>query len=161
MAIKKQLRAGIVYNPLTKELFSAQIGKGAYKNGFPIHVSSTTGSYLSALLFTILILSLIRINEEADSFQNLDMCTNLIPKLLKIFSFSSSIPAISQFCFFNLFFHLFIFCRKFSNRLFVVFFVFFEITGYYWYLLLHFRKIHLSTIGCESAPLSALIFKIF
>uniref|UniRef100_F1LC83 Inositol-1-monophosphatase n=1 Tax=Ascaris suum TaxID=6253 RepID=F1LC83_ASCSU len=41
LAVKKQLRAGIVYNPITKELFQAQTGKGAFKNGFPIHVSST------------------------------------------------------------------------------------------------------------------------
>uniref|UniRef100_A0A914DBP2 Inositol-1-monophosphatase n=1 Tax=Acrobeloides nanus TaxID=290746 RepID=A0A914DBP2_9BILA len=41
LAIKKQLRAGIVYNPITRELFSAQKGKGAFKNGFPIHVSKT------------------------------------------------------------------------------------------------------------------------
>lgn len=43
LAIKKQLRAGIVYNPITRELFSAQIGKGAFKNGFPIRVSKTEG----------------------------------------------------------------------------------------------------------------------
>lgn len=43
LAVKKQLRAGIVYNPITKELFQAQTGKGAFKNGFPIHVSSTKG----------------------------------------------------------------------------------------------------------------------
>jgi len=41
LAIDKQLRAGIVYNPITNELFSAQEGRGALKNGFPIHVSST------------------------------------------------------------------------------------------------------------------------
>jgi len=41
LTIKKQLRAGIVYNPITDELFTAQAGKGAFKNGFPIHVSST------------------------------------------------------------------------------------------------------------------------
>jgi myo-inositol-1(or 4)-monophosphatase len=39
LAIKKQLRAGIVYNPITNELFTAQVGKGAFKNGLPIHVS--------------------------------------------------------------------------------------------------------------------------
>ncbi|KAH7728652.1 Inositol-1 [Aphelenchoides avenae] len=41
LAVKKQLRAGIVYNPITYELFTAQAGKGAFKNGFPIHVSKT------------------------------------------------------------------------------------------------------------------------
>lgn len=40
LAIKKQLRVGIVYNPITEELYTALAGKGAYKNGFPIHVSS-------------------------------------------------------------------------------------------------------------------------
>ena len=41
LAINKELRAGIVYNPITNELFAAQAGKGATKNGFPIHVSKT------------------------------------------------------------------------------------------------------------------------
>jgi len=35
------LRAGIVYNPITDELWTAQVGHGAFKNGFPIRVSST------------------------------------------------------------------------------------------------------------------------
>lgn len=43
LSIKKQLRAGIVYNPITHELFVAQVGRGAYKNGFRIHVSKNTG----------------------------------------------------------------------------------------------------------------------
>ncbi|EYC12847.1 hypothetical protein Y032_0045g1120 [Ancylostoma ceylanicum] len=42
LAINKELRAGIVYNPITRELYLAQVGCGAFKNGFPIHVSSTT-----------------------------------------------------------------------------------------------------------------------
>ncbi|KAK6726252.1 hypothetical protein RB195_004524 [Necator americanus] len=42
LAINKQLRAGIVYNPVTRELYLAQVGCGAFKNGFPIHVSTTT-----------------------------------------------------------------------------------------------------------------------
>uniref|UniRef100_A0A1I7Y9R8 Inositol-1-monophosphatase n=1 Tax=Steinernema glaseri TaxID=37863 RepID=A0A1I7Y9R8_9BILA len=41
LAIKKELRAGIVYNPITNELFSAQVGRGAFRNGFPIKVSQT------------------------------------------------------------------------------------------------------------------------
>ncbi|GMR54190.1 hypothetical protein PMAYCL1PPCAC_24385 [Pristionchus mayeri] len=41
LSIGRQLRAGIVYNPITRELFSAQVGRGAFKNGFPIHVSNT------------------------------------------------------------------------------------------------------------------------
>ncbi|CEF65667.1 Inositol monophosphatase family-containing protein [Strongyloides ratti] len=36
LAINKQVRAGIVYNPITNELWYAQHGKGAFKNGFPI-----------------------------------------------------------------------------------------------------------------------------
>ncbi|KAI1710157.1 inositol monophosphatase family domain-containing protein [Ditylenchus destructor] len=39
LAVKKKLRAGIIYNPISTELFSAQAGKGATKNGFPIRVS--------------------------------------------------------------------------------------------------------------------------
>ncbi|CAN86622.3 Inositol monophosphatase ttx-7 [Caenorhabditis elegans] len=39
LAIKKQIRAGIVYNPITNELYLAQLGKGAFKNGFPIRAS--------------------------------------------------------------------------------------------------------------------------
>lgn len=53
LAIKKELRAGIVYNPVTRELYHAQIGRGAFKNGFPIHVSNTTAlnrSLISASL---------------------------------------------------------------------------------------------------------------
>ncbi|TKR67045.1 hypothetical protein L596_023256 [Steinernema carpocapsae] len=41
LAIKKELRAGIVYNPITNELFTAQVGRGAFKNGFPIKSSQT------------------------------------------------------------------------------------------------------------------------
>lgn len=41
--IKKEPRIGIVYNPILNELYSARNGRGAYKNGFPIHVSGTTG----------------------------------------------------------------------------------------------------------------------
>ncbi|KJH52389.1 inositol monophosphatase family protein [Dictyocaulus viviparus] len=43
LAINKELRAGIVYNPVTRELYFAQAGCGAFKNGLPIHVSDTTG----------------------------------------------------------------------------------------------------------------------
>ncbi|XGW24461.1 hypothetical protein V3C99_006129 [Haemonchus contortus] len=42
LAINKELRAGIVYNPISRELYFAQVGCGAFKNGFPIHVSNTT-----------------------------------------------------------------------------------------------------------------------
>lgn len=46
LAVNKDLRAGIVYNPITDELFTAQKGKGAHKNGFPIHVSLTKGNFI-------------------------------------------------------------------------------------------------------------------
>ncbi|CAD5205692.1 unnamed protein product [Bursaphelenchus okinawaensis] len=42
LTINKELRAGIVYNPITEELFTALRGRGALKNGFPIHVSKTS-----------------------------------------------------------------------------------------------------------------------
>jgi myo-inositol-1(or 4)-monophosphatase len=43
LTIKKKLRAGIVFNPITDELWTAQAGRGAFKNGFPIRVSNTEG----------------------------------------------------------------------------------------------------------------------
>lgn len=43
LAINKQLELGIVYNPVRKQLFSAQRGKGAFLNNEPIHTSSTQG----------------------------------------------------------------------------------------------------------------------
>jgi len=42
LAINKELRAGIVFNPITNELYTARAGRGAYKNGFPIKASSVT-----------------------------------------------------------------------------------------------------------------------
>uniref|UniRef100_A0A1I7S1E2 Inositol-1-monophosphatase n=1 Tax=Bursaphelenchus xylophilus TaxID=6326 RepID=A0A1I7S1E2_BURXY len=42
LTINKEIRGGIVYNPITDELFTALKGRGALKNGFPIHVSKTT-----------------------------------------------------------------------------------------------------------------------
>uniref|UniRef100_A0A1I7YA06 Inositol-1-monophosphatase n=1 Tax=Steinernema glaseri TaxID=37863 RepID=A0A1I7YA06_9BILA len=53
LAIKKELRAGIVYNPITNELFSAQVGRGAFRNGFPIKVSQTEAVCKSVLLLQI------------------------------------------------------------------------------------------------------------
>ena len=50
LAVNKKLRAGIVYNPITNELFTAQAGKGALKNGFPIHVSKAEGRLFYFLL---------------------------------------------------------------------------------------------------------------
>lgn len=37
---KGQITFGVVYNPFSRELFSASRGQGAYLNGKPIHVSS-------------------------------------------------------------------------------------------------------------------------
>lgn len=39
---KGKLIVGVVYDPNRNELFSAELGKGAYLNGEPIHVSDTT-----------------------------------------------------------------------------------------------------------------------
>jgi myo-inositol-1(or 4)-monophosphatase len=36
------VQAGVVYNPITKELFAAERGRGATLNGKPIHVSTKT-----------------------------------------------------------------------------------------------------------------------
>uniref|UniRef100_A0A914CB37 Inositol-1-monophosphatase n=1 Tax=Acrobeloides nanus TaxID=290746 RepID=A0A914CB37_9BILA len=41
LVIEKQLKAGIVYNPISGDLYTAKHGKGAFKNGFPIRVSNT------------------------------------------------------------------------------------------------------------------------
>uniref|UniRef100_A0A914X146 Inositol-1-monophosphatase n=1 Tax=Plectus sambesii TaxID=2011161 RepID=A0A914X146_9BILA len=41
LAVKKELRMGIVYNPITNELYTARTGQGAFKNGFRIYVSKT------------------------------------------------------------------------------------------------------------------------
>lgn len=37
----KEIQLGVAYNPLLNELFTAQLGKGAFLNGKKIHVSST------------------------------------------------------------------------------------------------------------------------
>ncbi|XP_030387346.1 inositol monophosphatase ttx-7-like [Scaptodrosophila lebanonensis] len=42
LSIGKQLVSGIVFNPVTNELFSAWKGHGAYLNGQPIHVTKTS-----------------------------------------------------------------------------------------------------------------------
>jgi myo-inositol-1(or 4)-monophosphatase len=46
LVIEKQLKAGIVYNPISGDLYTAKHGKGAFKNGFPIHVSNTDGTFM-------------------------------------------------------------------------------------------------------------------
>jgi len=39
----KDLKVGIVYNPIMNQLFTAQKGKGAYLNNEKIYVSNTEG----------------------------------------------------------------------------------------------------------------------
>jgi len=51
--IQKKPRIGIVYNPILDELYSARVGRGAYKNGFPIHVSGTTELGKSIVMLTM------------------------------------------------------------------------------------------------------------
>ncbi|KAE9552299.1 hypothetical protein FO519_004485 [Halicephalobus sp. NKZ332] len=41
LTIKKEPVIGIVYNPISNEIFTAIKGRGAFKNGFPIHVSDS------------------------------------------------------------------------------------------------------------------------
>jgi len=49
--IDQEIVSGVVFQPMTQELFSATKGKGAYLNGKPIHVSKVT-SFDRALLST-------------------------------------------------------------------------------------------------------------
>ncbi|RCN33876.1 inositol monophosphatase family protein [Ancylostoma caninum] len=63
LAINKQLRAGIVYNPITRELYLAQVGCGAFKNGFPIHVSSTTELNRSLITASLGIHNFVKLGE--------------------------------------------------------------------------------------------------
>jgi len=51
--VEKQPRIGIVFNPILDELYSARAGQGAFKNGFPIHVSGTTGITSAVVMSTI------------------------------------------------------------------------------------------------------------
>lgn len=41
--INKKPRIGVIYNPILNDLYTARAGQGAFKNGFPIHCSSTQG----------------------------------------------------------------------------------------------------------------------
>ncbi|VDP36499.1 unnamed protein product [Soboliphyme baturini] len=53
--VNKRPSFGIIYNPILEDLFTARQGQGAYKNGFPIHVSKTTGKnrgFFSVQYFT-------------------------------------------------------------------------------------------------------------
>lgn len=45
-----QVVLGVVYNPIADELFSAELGRGAYLNGKPIHVSKRTSLAESMLI---------------------------------------------------------------------------------------------------------------
>lgn len=40
LAYKEEIVAGVVYNPSTNEMYTAELGGGAFLNGKPIHVSS-------------------------------------------------------------------------------------------------------------------------
>jgi myo-inositol-1(or 4)-monophosphatase len=51
--IKKEARIGIVFNPILDELYSARLGQGAYKNGFPIRVSGTEELNKSLVMLTL------------------------------------------------------------------------------------------------------------
>ncbi|VDM58119.1 unnamed protein product, partial [Angiostrongylus costaricensis] len=64
LAINKELRAGIVYNPVTQELYFAQVGCGAFKNGFPIHVSTTTALNRSLIMASLAIHNYNKIGES-------------------------------------------------------------------------------------------------
>ncbi len=43
LCIEKRLRIGIVYNPITNDLYTAIANQGAYKNGFRIYASKNEG----------------------------------------------------------------------------------------------------------------------
>jgi len=51
LQIKDEITSGVVYLPITKELFVAEKGKGAFLNNKPIHVSST-GTLEESMLAT-------------------------------------------------------------------------------------------------------------
>lgn len=44
LTVCKEPVLGIIYNPVTSELYSAMKGKGAFLNGKPIHTSNVTGN---------------------------------------------------------------------------------------------------------------------
>ena len=50
LVVDRQPVVGVIYNPLLDELYTAEVGKGAFLNGRPIHVSDTSelGSALLA-----------------------------------------------------------------------------------------------------------------
>jgi len=50
-AFQEKLQLGVVYDPIRDECFSAEIGKGAWLNGTPIHVSQTQ-TLIQSLLVT-------------------------------------------------------------------------------------------------------------
>uniref|UniRef100_A0AC34QRQ5 Inositol-1-monophosphatase n=1 Tax=Panagrolaimus sp. JU765 TaxID=591449 RepID=A0AC34QRQ5_9BILA len=65
LTIKKVPVIGIVYNPITNEIFTAIKGRGAFKNGFPIHVSMTEEMSKSVVVSQ---LGSIRTPEMVNSF---------------------------------------------------------------------------------------------
>jgi len=44
LLVNKTTEIGIVYNPITEQLFTARKDQGAFLNGVPIHVSSEKGN---------------------------------------------------------------------------------------------------------------------
>jgi myo-inositol-1(or 4)-monophosphatase len=50
IVVEGRPRCGVVYNPITDELYSARAGGGAHRNGTPIHVGSREGLEGCAML---------------------------------------------------------------------------------------------------------------
>ena len=42
----KEVEIGIIYNPVLEQMYTAQLGKGAFLNDKPIHVSEQTGMWI-------------------------------------------------------------------------------------------------------------------
>lgn len=66
---KKQVRFGVVYSPVTNEMFAAEKGKGAYLNGNPLSASKCkdVGKALACISFGVSTLRQIEEVEDANS----------------------------------------------------------------------------------------------
>jgi len=64
LAVNKKLVAGIVYNPITNELWTALDGHGAMKNGFPIHVSNVDALNAAVMCTTLGIHNIVQKGES-------------------------------------------------------------------------------------------------
>lgn len=53
LTVGKQVRIGIIYNPIMDELFTARKGQGAYRNGFRIYTTKTKDVSQSVVISTI------------------------------------------------------------------------------------------------------------